>query len=102
MRIVKLGGSVLTDKSSYRTARSDVISRLARELAGYPDLVVVHGAGSFGHVLAKERRLAEGGGAPMDVARLRADVRDLQQTLVRALHEAGVPAAASATSDLAR
>lgn len=101
MHLVKLGGSVLTDKSRYRTPRPDVISRLARECAGH-EIILVHGAGSFGHVLAKEHRLAEGGGAPRDVARVRADVRDLQQMLIHALHDAGAPAVACATSDLAR
>lgn len=101
MFLVKLGGSVLTDKSQYRTPRPETISRLARECAGH-ELILVHGAGSFGHVLAKEHRLAEGGGAPMDVARVRADVRHLQQMLLAALHDAGAPAVACATSDLAR
>src|SRR5438552_6816144 len=101
MFLVKLGGSLLTDKSAYRAARPEVISRLARECAGH-EVVLVHGAGSFGHVLAKEHRIADGKGAPMAVARVRADVRDLQQMLVHALHEAGAPAVACATSDLAR
>lgn len=101
MFLVKLGGSVLTDKSTYRTPRPETVARLARECAGH-ELVLVHGAGSFGHVIAKEHRLAEGKGAPSDVARVRADVRDLQMMLIRALHDAGAPAVACATSDLAR
>lgn len=99
---MKLGGSVLTDKAAYRTPRPDALRRLARELAEVPGLVVVHGAGSFGHVLAKEHRLAEGKGDALAAARVHADVRDLQGLVVAALQDAGAPALAVSTSDVAR
>ena len=58
MLLVKLGGSVLTDKARLRRARPAAIARLAKELAGAPEsLLVVHGAGSFGHILARRHRL---------------------------------------------
>lgn len=56
--LIKLGGSVLTDKGTPYRLRDDVVSRLAREVAdGIAEerwqsgagLVIVHGAGSFGH-----------------------------------------------------
>jgi len=55
---VKLGGSVITDKTLAGTDRPEVIARLASEvaraLAVQPDLRLVlgHGSGSFGHVAA--------------------------------------------------
>jgi isopentenyl phosphate kinase len=55
---VKLGGSVITDKTQTATARPRVIDRLAgeifRSLAAEPDvrMVLGHGSGSFGHVAA--------------------------------------------------
>jgi isopentenyl phosphate kinase len=69
---VKLGGSVITDKTQPETARSDVIARLAaevsRSLAARPDLRLVlgHGSGSFGHVSARQYRTVEGVSTPAD------------------------------------
>lgn len=104
---MKLGGSVLTDKSRYKTPRPEVIARLAKEIASVDELfVIVHGAGSFGHVLAREHKLA--GGATGEAAqragaaRVHADVRDLGQLVLRALHDAGHPAVWHSTLDLAR
>lgn len=63
--IIKLGGSVITYKDSQTSrARDNVIKRLAREVGevlnkGYR-LVIVHGAGSFGHPLAKKHQLHKG------------------------------------------
>ncbi|MFQ6106450.1 MAG: isopentenyl phosphate kinase [Thermoplasmata archaeon] len=61
MMLVKLGGSLITDKSQLRTFRTDRMKILAQELgmAG-AEMILVHGAGSFGHILAKEHRLEEG------------------------------------------
>jgi len=104
---VKLGGSVLTDKTRYRTPRLDALARLAQELARHEGpLVVVHGAGSYGHVLAKEHRLVEGrDGDPRREAaftQVHGDVRELSLLVVEALRDAGLPAVALATFDLAR
>ena len=98
---MKLGGSVLTDKTRYRTPRLDVLARLALELAETRGpLCVVHGAGSYGHVLAKAHGLAEGKGDPAAAARVHADVRQLQSLVCEALQDAGLHALALSTSDL--
>lgn len=63
---VKLGGSVITDKTLPETARPDAIDRLAgqviRVLNAQPDLRLVlgHGSGSFGHVPAKRYGTRQG------------------------------------------
>lgn len=101
--LVKLGGSVLTDKSQYRTPRLDIIARLAYELSTCADrLMIVHGAGSYGHVLAKEHHMSEGAASPHAVAQVHADVRELQGLLLSALVDRGVPAISLSTYDLAR
>src|SRR2546425_10913470 len=66
MLLVKLGGSVITVKSKYRTLRGPDLSRLARELAAGagPDTVLGHGAGPYGHLLAAQHRLKNGAGGP--------------------------------------
>ncbi|NIV31979.1 MAG: uridylate kinase, partial [Anaerolineae bacterium] len=63
---VKLGGSVITDKTRAETARPDLIARLAGEvasaLAKQADLKLVlgHGSGSFGHMVARRFGTREG------------------------------------------
>jgi len=53
-KVLKIGGSILTDKNRGNAARFEEISRVAQEIASRPeDLVLVHGAGSFGHIPAK-------------------------------------------------
>lgn len=58
--LVKLGGSLLTDKASEDTLRRAVARRLLGELAksGVP-CVLLHGAGSFGHPQAKRHRIGQ-------------------------------------------
>lgn len=90
---MKLGGSVITDKARYRTPRLDALGRLAHELRMAPSpLVVVHGAGSYGHIVAKTHGLAAGGGTPEDVAQVHADVRELGGLVLVALQQARIPA----------
>ncbi|KAA8922320.1 isopentenyl phosphate kinase [Thermoplasma sp.] len=55
MIILKMGGSVITDKSTYRTAKPDAIRKIVGVLSGLNDIVcIVHGGGSFGHIKARE------------------------------------------------
>mgnify|MGYP005833035435 CR=1 FL=1 len=53
VRIVKLGGSVITKKSGYKEPNIENIERLADMLARVwkkrKRIIIVHGAGSFGH-----------------------------------------------------
>jgi isopentenyl phosphate kinase len=63
--VIKLGGSLITDKERDATARVDVIARLARELAAaravLPHaLLLSHGSGSFGHAAAERFGLRDG------------------------------------------
>ena len=91
MLLVKLGGSVITVKSKYRTLRGPDLSRLARELAAATDptgMIVVHGAGSYGHILAAKHRLGEGYAEPAQlgaVAQVQRDVRALDLKVLDAL-----------------
>jgi len=67
--LVKLGGSLITDKTRPESPRTEVIERLAGEIARAAGpvggliagrLIVGHGSGSFGHVAARRYGLAQG------------------------------------------
>jgi len=60
--ILKIGGSVITDKSKELDARTDVMNRLAEEIqqANLQNLTIVHGGGSFGHPTAQKYTIKEG------------------------------------------
>ncbi|MGB9914624.1 MAG: isopentenyl phosphate kinase [Candidatus Bathyarchaeales archaeon] len=60
--ILKIGGSVITDKNGELAARTEVINRLAEEIqkANTRRLVIVHGGGSFGHPTAQKYGIKEG------------------------------------------
>jgi isopentenyl phosphate kinase len=52
--LIKLGGSVITDKTKLYKFREAVTKRLAKELKeSNRRYIIVHGAGSFGHIKAK-------------------------------------------------
>jgi len=96
--IVKLGGSVITRKNEVERIRPKVLARLAREVAEVRDrpLVVLHGAGSFGHPGAKRFGLATApapGASPEERTRgaaiVAAEVRRLHLAVVRELVRAG-------------
>jgi isopentenyl phosphate kinase len=87
--VVKLGGSVITDKSKPFTYRSDVASALAEEIASSDEKVVaVHGGGSYGHTVAKRYGIsatAPSGGA--GVPETRGAMYDLDQLLCKTMME---------------
>lgn len=61
MLLVKLGGSVITDKSKPLTPRTKDIKRLAKEISTFEGKkVIVHGGGSFGHIKAAKYKLKKG------------------------------------------
>lgn len=97
MILVKLGGSAITDKSKELAAREEVISRLAKEIADSgQNCLVIHGAGSYGHIKAKKYCLKDGTGHPeyrQGVIDVQMDVRDLNGLVVDAFHAAGMPVA---------
>ncbi len=96
MKLIKLGGSIITDKKEYRRFNADTVARLCREIKeSGQDVIVVHGAGSFGHVIAKKYDLNAGNTNPEKipaVAQVCYDVRELDSMIVKELNAAGIPA----------
>jgi len=96
MIILKLGGSVITDKSVPFSVHQDVLTRLASEIkeAGV-EVVIVHGGGSFGHPVASKYELQNGLKGPeqlMGVAETRLAMNDLNRRVVEIFVELGLPA----------
>jgi isopentenyl phosphate kinase len=69
---LKLGGSLITDKTQAYTARldklADLATQIARALQTQPELHLIlgHGSGSFGHTAAKKYGTKDGISAPLD------------------------------------
>jgi len=95
--LLKLGGSILTDKGREGVADLGRIRSIAGEIARRDgsDICIVHGAGSFGHPEAHRYGLAGGErGADLaeGIARTHAAVCSLNAILVSALFESGIEA----------
>ncbi len=59
--ILKIGGSVITEKSVEGKLKVEELRRVCREIARSPaDLILVHGAGSYGHPQARAYEIGSG------------------------------------------
>lgn len=60
--ILKIGGSIITDKQNELAPRTNEIDRLADEIqkANVQNLIIVHGGGSFGHPAAERYAIKDG------------------------------------------
>jgi isopentenyl phosphate kinase len=100
--LLKLGGSVITDKTQPFTARLDVIERVATEIKNALDergddlrLIIGHGSGSFGHEAAAKYLTHQGAVRPdswLGFAEVAAAAAQLNSIVLTALRRAGVPA----------
>jgi isopentenyl phosphate kinase len=96
--ILKLGGSVITDKTS-ETPKVDFsnLNRLADEIAEakIDGLILIHGAGSYGHVIVKKTGISAGIKTKEQVLAFAETQRlqnELNSIVCKALIERGVPA----------
>ncbi len=100
LTFVKLGGSLITDKTRPYAARHETIERLAREvsqtLAAAPALrlLIGHGSGSFGHWAARPYGTRGGVTTPAQwrgYAQVAAAAARLNRIVVDTFLQAGVP-----------
>ncbi|MFC5973223.1 isopentenyl phosphate kinase [Halomarina salina] len=95
MIIVKLGGSVITDKDAPETVDGESLQHAARALAAVDeDLVVVHGGGSFGHHFANEFGVSRTVGTEdyEEVVAVHDAMSRLNSAVLDAFHDEDVPA----------
>ena len=96
--VLKLGGSVITDKDQPETADSDALGTAAAAigefLGGDEQLVVVHGGGSFGHPHAAELGVSstEGSRDAAGVVGIHRAMGDLTDIVLDTLHDHSVDA----------
>jgi isopentenyl phosphate kinase len=90
--LLKIGGSVLTDKARASTVRKDFVRTVAQQIANAnrADLVLVHGAGSFGHPQAAT--YLSKGRSVSDVWKTHRAVSSLNTLFINELHSQSVPA----------
>lgn len=100
---LKLGGSLITDKDVAGSARLDVLRRLSDEIATALKqdsglrLVLGHGSGSFGHIVAAQHGTHAGASTPAEwrgFAAVWASASRLTRIVIDTLIEAGLPAIA--------
>ncbi|MFN3491781.1 MAG: isopentenyl phosphate kinase [Anaerolineales bacterium] len=99
--LLKLGGSLITDKDTAYTPRLDKLKELAAEIKTVLDLnptwslILGHGSGSFGHVPAKKHGTRNGVQTAEQwygFAEVRYQAAELNRFVVQSLLEAGLPA----------
>jgi isopentenyl phosphate kinase len=100
LTLLKLGGSLITDKHTPQTAKPEVIARLADEIlrACQVDpglqLIIGHGSGSFGHMTARKYGTRTGvhdRAGWLGFAEVWKDARALNEIVLEHLSAAGLP-----------
>jgi isopentenyl phosphate kinase len=100
--LVKLGGSLITDKRVESAYRAEVAQRIADEVAAVwhssedqpMRLIIGHGSGSFGHFAAKRYHTMQGVHTPEQwrgFAEVAAAAADLNTRFTETLRAAGLP-----------
>ena len=96
--VLKLGGSVITEKDRPETIDGPALGRAADAIAAAidepPHLVLVHGAGSFGHHYAEKHGVSVTTGThdADAVMEVHGSMKTLNRFVLDELHERGVPA----------
>ena len=108
MQLLKMGGSAITKKGGWKAANRAAIAKLAGAVAGVwkagkRELIVVHGAGSFGHALVKKYGLDGGVGSGRQkkaCVEVQKACASLSAIVVSALRKKGVNAVSFAPHEL--
>ncbi len=100
LTVIKLGGSLLTDKSKPYEAREPLMKTIAQEIKDcvdeglIEDLVIVHGVGSFGHPPVLEYKLHKGYTGPeqfIPLSKTQRIVNEFRHLITKVFQEEGLP-----------
>ncbi len=105
LTFLKLGGSLITDKTRPYVVRPAVLTRIAQEIAAFcaahpqEQLLIGHGSGSFGHTSGKQYHTRDGAAASglppqtywQGFAETGYQAARLHRHVLEALHAAGLP-----------
>jgi isopentenyl phosphate kinase len=100
LTVIKLGGSLLTDKTKPYTARKSIIAAVAKELRECIDegliesLILIHGVGSFGHPPVLEYKLYKGFTGPeqfIPLSKTQGIVNQFRLMITKEFQEVGLP-----------
>jgi len=96
MYILKIGGSVITDKSKECTFKKQVMDSLSKKIKkANTTLIIIHGAGSFGHIQAKKYKLNQGYSRKEQLQGFsitHEKVQSLNTMVLKSLQDNGIPA----------
>jgi isopentenyl phosphate kinase len=97
MKLLKLGGSVITRKEEQFTVNICNIQRLAKEIANTlpQKIAIIHGGGSYGHPLAKQYEINKGYYYPeqlLGFSKTHQAMVELNKIIINNLLNAKVPA----------
>lgn len=93
LTIVKLGGSIITDKSKPYTPNLKAIEDLIKQIKkSEVPVVIIHGAGSYAHTSAKKYGGKRGYKSLLGVATVSYDAQTLNQLILGQLIKAKIPA----------
>jgi len=100
LAVLKLGGSLLTDKTKPYTLRTNVLASVAREISECMEssliqsLVLLHGVGSYGHPPVLEYKLHKGFQSKdqlLPLSKTQYTVNEFRLIIVKQLQAAGIP-----------
>jgi isopentenyl phosphate kinase len=96
MFIIKIGGSVITKKSKKESFQQYIMDNLSKEIKkSNKKIILIHGAGSYGHILAKKYKLNYGYKEYNQIKGFyltHAMVQELNTLVLNSLHKHEIPA----------
>jgi len=99
--VIKLGGAAITDKTKLSVINRKTITSTAKALAKHRDYILVHGAGSFGHIPVEKYNLKgpiRSRSQLIGYAKTKASLLKLENELVSILAKNRIPVAPVAAS----
>ncbi len=102
--IIKIGGAVITDKYNYRKMNLENLHKIGEAISNWGrQCIIIHGAGSFGHIVADEHSITSGFNKSSQlegIIQIRLDMQDLTKKVVEVLRENKLPVVSFQTSSI--